>query len=140
MTSRADIVKEARSWIGTPWRHQGRLKGVASDCIGVVIGTAKALGLTAPEFDIRDYARFPDGKLLRKYLGELMDPVSLSQKQGGDVLLIRPSRIDQHIAILTFENSIIHAIDMERGVREHILDRVWAKLVVGAYKFKGLDE
>ena len=140
MATRAEVIKEARSWIRTPWRHQGRIKGVASDCIGVVIGTAKALGLTEPDFDIRDYARFPDGKLLRKYLGELMDPVSLSQKQGGDVLLIRPSRIDQHIAILTFENSIIHAIDMERGVREHILDRVWAKLVVGAYKFRGLDD
>jgi hypothetical protein len=40
-----DIVREARSYIGTPFKHQGREKGVAIDCLGVVLGVAVALDL-----------------------------------------------------------------------------------------------
>ena len=33
---RADIVEEARSWLGTPYHHQAALKGVGCDCIGLL--------------------------------------------------------------------------------------------------------
>jgi len=36
--TRAAIVAEARSWIGTRYRHQGSLKGVGCDCLGLVRG------------------------------------------------------------------------------------------------------
>ena len=35
-----DVVKEARTWIGTPFVHQGRTKGLACDCLGLMIGVA----------------------------------------------------------------------------------------------------
>ena len=38
-----EIVAEARNGIGTPYRHQGSLKGVACDCIGLVRGVWRAL-------------------------------------------------------------------------------------------------
>ncbi|NDC56413.1 MAG: hypothetical protein EBZ69_06345 [Alphaproteobacteria bacterium] len=38
--TRMDIVREAREWINTPFKHQGALKGVACDCIGLI----KAIG------------------------------------------------------------------------------------------------
>jgi hypothetical protein len=57
------ILAAARSWLGTPWRHQGRLKGVAVDCGGLIIGVGKELGLL--DFDIRAYGRIPDGQQLR---------------------------------------------------------------------------
>ncbi len=34
MTTREDIVRAARGWIGTPYRHQASLKGVGTDCLG----------------------------------------------------------------------------------------------------------
>jgi hypothetical protein len=40
-----EIVAVARSWHGTPWRHQGRLKGVAVGCGGLIIGVGRELGL-----------------------------------------------------------------------------------------------
>ncbi len=36
-------VKEARRWIGTPFRHQGALIGVGADCLGLVRGVQAAL-------------------------------------------------------------------------------------------------
>jgi len=32
------IVAAARAWIGTPYRHQASVKGVACDCLGLVRG------------------------------------------------------------------------------------------------------
>ena len=32
------IMTEVREWIGTPYQHQGRAKGFACDCLGLVIG------------------------------------------------------------------------------------------------------
>ena len=36
--TRDAIVAEARSWIGTRYRHQASLKGVGCDCLGLVRG------------------------------------------------------------------------------------------------------
>ena len=35
---RDDIVAAARSWLGTPYRHQMSLKGEGCDCIGLIRG------------------------------------------------------------------------------------------------------
>ena len=40
-----EIVAEARSWLGTPWHYQASVKGVGTDCTGVVRGVGNALGL-----------------------------------------------------------------------------------------------
>ncbi len=38
MSAREAIVAEARSWIGTPYRHGAALKGSGCDCLGLVRG------------------------------------------------------------------------------------------------------
>lgn len=46
MATRAQIVEEARSYLGTKWLHQGRTRdGV--DCAGLVACVGNALGLIA---------------------------------------------------------------------------------------------
>ena len=47
--TRADIVAEARAWIGTPYRHQASLKGVGCDCLGLVRGVWRAVIGDEPE-------------------------------------------------------------------------------------------
>ena len=46
------MIDEAREWIGTPFVHQGRTKGQACDCLGLVIAVAKAAGYSDVNFDI----------------------------------------------------------------------------------------
>ena len=43
------IIAEARSWIGTPYRHQASLKGVGCDCLGLVRGVWRTLYGEEPE-------------------------------------------------------------------------------------------
>ena len=117
----ADIIAAARTWLGTPWRHQGRLKGVAVDCGGLILGVDKELGLL--DFDTRAYGRIPDGQqlralceqhLCRKHIGDL---ASSSEAVGqaimpGDVLLMRFTRHLQHLAFVGDRGepfSLIHA-------------------------------
>jgi branched-chain amino acid transport system ATP-binding protein len=52
------LVAEARCWLGTPFRHQGRIRGQGVDCIGLVLEPARALGLT--DYRPGAYSRLPD--------------------------------------------------------------------------------
>jgi cell wall-associated NlpC family hydrolase len=47
--NRDQIVAEARSWVGTPYRHQASVKGVGCDCLGLVRGVWRALIGEEPE-------------------------------------------------------------------------------------------
>jgi cell wall-associated NlpC family hydrolase len=48
MATRAEIIAEARTWLKTPWRHQGRLKGIGCDCVGHIVCVPRALGIFPP--------------------------------------------------------------------------------------------
>jgi len=136
--TRADIIAEARTWVGTPHRHQGRLKHIATDCVGFAIMVPVTLGLLPPDFDINGYSRHPDPELMKKYLKQFADRTD--RLIGGNLLLLIPKRIPQHLGILTSETSMIHAIDQVRGVREHILDQRWRSSIAGIYSYRGIME
>src|SRR5512135_255804 len=108
MSMRNEIIAEARSWIGTPYRHQGRLKGIASDCVGFIICVPRALGLFPPDFDVNGYSRHPEPAVMRGFLDQYLDRVWPADPLPGDVLWLKPNRLPQHLAILTYDNRIIH--------------------------------
>jgi cell wall-associated NlpC family hydrolase len=112
MTKRAEIVAEARTWIGTPWQHQARLKGVAVDCVGLVIGTLRNLGLKSQCFDIAGYPRVPDGSMLALADAHLRR-IARADIKPGDVLAFAISRDPQHMGIVGDYRhgglSVIHA-------------------------------
>ena len=138
---RAAIVVEARSWLDTKFQHQARIKGVACDCAGLVIGVCKALGLT--DFDKADYSRIPDGVMLKATCDAEMTPITIDAIQPGDVLLFRFDGHPQHLAIVgDYAHgglSIIHAYSLARKVTEHRLDDVWRSRIVAAYKLPGVE-
>ena len=43
------ILTEARSWIGTPYRHQASLKVVGCDCLGLLRGVWRGVMGQEPE-------------------------------------------------------------------------------------------
>lgn len=53
---REEIVAEARTWLGTPYRHAQRAKGSAGgvDCLNLVAGVFQALGVLG-SFDAEPY-------------------------------------------------------------------------------------
>ena len=117
MTTRADVVVEARTWIGTRWHHLGRIKGVACDCAGLVIGVARALRL--PDFDVTGYGTTPHAGTLRRLCDENMRPIGQAEPQPGDVALMSWGSEPQHLAIFgdyPGGMSLIHAWAAARKV------------------------
>lgn len=113
MSTRAAIVAEARGWLGTPFHHQARLKGVGVDCIGLVIGVARALALVPAAFDVGGYPRQPDGRTLVDTAARHMTRIDRTDMQPGDVVAVSFGGDPQHFGIVAPYThgglSIIHA-------------------------------
>jgi cell wall-associated NlpC family hydrolase len=126
MTTRADVVAAAREWIATPWAHQQRVKGIAVDCAGLVVGVARELGLVEPDFDVNGYTRATDGTLLER-CAQIMRPISRTEMLPGDVLVVATDTEPCHMGILGDYRhgglSLIHAAQrgMNRVVEHRLL-------------------
>ncbi len=144
MTTRSDVVRVAREWIGTRWQHQASVKGVGTDCIGLIGGVALELGIEGAEQwkldpSLHCYGREPDPRMLLAAVVGYLDQVDRADMAPGDVLLLRFNSEPQHFAILSGETTIIHAYAQARKVVENRIDDVWRKRILRVYAFRGLD-
>ncbi len=128
------IIDAARACIGTPFRHQGRIPGVALDCAGLVIAVANALGVAY--VDQQGYSRTPANGRLECALDDqpCLERIAAMDRQPGDVLLIRFAGDPQHLAIFAGD-TLIHSYARVGSVCEHRLASVWAARIVCAYRF-----
>lgn len=55
-SARDRVLTEALSWQGTPWHHQGRVKGVGVDCLMFLAEVYERAGVI-PHADPGNYAR-----------------------------------------------------------------------------------
>lgn len=125
----ADFIAAARSYVGVPFRHQGRTRhGV--DCIGLVVCAARDIGLTLA--DRTDYPRDPNG-LLPLEMARQFAPVE--SPQAGDILLMRFRGEPQHVAILA-GTTLIHGYASIGRVVEHGMDAKWRRRIVAAYRLR----
>jgi cell wall-associated NlpC family hydrolase len=112
------LVDFARSCIGTPYHHQGRLPGVGLDCVGLVLVAAKKAGAVDPSFDVAGYARLPDGHSLMRHLRERLREVGQKEMKPGDVVCVAFAKQPQHVGVVGDYRhgglSLIHA-DGSRG-------------------------
>lgn len=134
--TREDIVNEARTWIGTPFQHQGRVKGVGADCVGIIIGVARDLGLS--EFDTRDYSKYPNVPMMGSLLREHLEEIDYKDVQPGDVLWIKVKGSPQHLAMKT-DKGILHAHMGLGKCVEVNLDKATERLVMSAFRIKGCN-
>jgi cell wall-associated NlpC family hydrolase len=89
----------AEGWIGTPFKWQGRVRA-GCDCKGLVAGIAAELGrpeAQSLEALCGDYGGKVDAARLKAGLAKLFDRVT--ERQAGDVLLLRLGGKPQHLAI-----------------------------------------
>lgn len=131
------IIQAARLALETPFRHQGRLVGIALDCAGLIVHVAQSIGA-----EVRDqggYAQLPGGGLLESALDDQPCLVRVSDMQAGDVLLMRFAGDPQHLGIYTGE-SLIHAYQPIGKVCEHLLSPEWARRIVRVYRFRGMTD
>lgn len=137
MVTGLDIVKEARTWLNTPFRHQARLKGVGVDCLGVVIGVCKALKLAEGYDDITNYSRRPNSQKIQAEIIKYGVPINLSDSMPGDIGLFKFTKEPQHFAIFT-DIGILHAYSDAGKCIEHGFDGIWENRLVQVYRLKEL--
>lgn len=100
MIEKSRVVAVARSWIGTPFHHQARVKGAGVDCIGLVIGVARDLALVPEDFDVQGYAETPDGRTLMRLAALHMTEIDRDAMGPGDVVVARFDQGAQHFGVL----------------------------------------
>ncbi len=139
MTCRAQITQVARTYLNTPFHHQGRVKGRKGgiDCVGLVAGPGKELRLLT--YDVQVYSRTPDGSLLvhaRKCLVER----SPGQRLEGTIVLFQMRASDNgphHMGLLT-PAGLIHTYANIGKVVEHSLTKAWSERIVAAFDYPGI--
>lgn len=118
MTTRAEVVAEARSWIGTRHVHQSRLKGIGVDCIGLPLEVAHNLDLLPKDLVVEGYSPVPDGYSILAWCDRYIPPrVPRTKMQPGDIVIVAFESRPQHAGIVgdyvhgNGALSIIHALD-----------------------------
>lgn len=137
--TRAQIVKQARSWIGTPYRHQASVKGAGCDCLGLVRGVWRdvygAEPMSVPPYT-PNWAEERGEETLLDAARTCLIPIENGLAQTGDVALFRmnPKAPCKHIAIFSGPTAIIHAY-WGRSVIESHMVAYWARRWAYSFRF-----
>jgi cell wall-associated NlpC family hydrolase len=136
------IVAEAETYIGTPFQHQGRLRGLGIDCAGFISEVARGAGVSDVQIPA-NYRPREDGKVMMHLLKNHMKHVPTDQVKKGDVLALcdealREPDIPRHLVIVKEVTPeaifIIHA--SQNGVKSHRLNTQWQKRIHSAWRIR----
>lgn len=160
LSRRLNIVAEARSWVGTPFRHQARVKGHAVDCANLIIGVGEAcdeLWLDPALWRrFQNYGRLPNPRRMAEAMAAFLCPIDLGPWPPTDVHMLAGAGhvwpgdvvwlqwrddLPMHLAILGDDPgrlTIIHALyDIGKCV-EHGYVAEWPGRAHSWWRFPGL--
>jgi cell wall-associated NlpC family hydrolase len=115
---RAAVICEALTWVGTPYRQCGAVKGAGVDCGMLLVRVWIEAGVVE-EFDPRPYpAEWHLHNPQERYLGWMLQcACNTNTPQPGDMVLFWFGRCFSHGAILISDTHVVHAPAEEGRVR-----------------------
>lgn len=146
MINSKNITTVAKSWIGTKFHHQGRIKinkynKGGCDCVGLIIGVCDEVGYKYKNkplsfYDNINYGRIHKNNQLKEHFDIYFYKVGKIKQ--GSILVIQINKDLQHCCIVSEfitkrEYKIIHCDVKSRGVVENFLSNEFAERVVGVY-------
>jgi len=136
------IVVAAMTYIGTPWKHQGQLRGYGIDCAHFVANVINEARASSPPIEIpHNYRPQEDGKLMSALLGANAEFIAIEDRQAGDVLAlcdeaIREPDAPRHLAfvkeVTATTTFIIHA--GAGGVVCHRMNAAWNRRIHSVWR------
>lgn len=146
----AQVVAAARSWIDTPFLHQGRVKGRGLDCVGLPLMVAEELGLA----DINgkplsgstycEYDPQPVGMHVQDICFLHLKLKPLRTLAPGDIVTLRNGSEPCHLAIIGERKGRLTLIHAYRGVVEKVieqdLDIKWTRRLSNCFSFPGVED
>jgi NlpC/P60 family putative phage cell wall peptidase len=142
MSRDASAVEIARTWLGTPYRHQASARGAGCDCLGLVRGVWRTIYGSEPEIIppyTQDWAEPEGEEALWQAALRLMRACPVAHDATGTVLLfrMRDGGIAKHLGLQADTGqapTFIHAYD-RHGVVESPLSDPWRRRVVARFAF-----
>lgn len=133
------VVAEALTWLGTPYRHQGRRKGVGCDCIGLVLGVWRAVHGEPPEQPgpyAPDWAEAGGEERFLRGVRRHFREKPAGEMATGDLLIFRwrPHLPAKHAGILVGRDRFVHAYE-GNAVSLSALVPQWRKRIAGVFSF-----
>jgi NlpC/P60 family putative phage cell wall peptidase len=117
MSLRDQIVAEARTWIGTPYHHEARLKGVGVDCATFIYEVLLTVHAMEPKvldhYSTNWFLHTND----ERYMIEVMKIADeIEAPKPGDLAMFKYGRAYAHAAIVLQWPIIVHASRQARAV------------------------
>ena len=143
MSTSDKIIEAALSWVGTPYHHQQRCKGVGVDCAHLIAGVAIDAGLIPADVQLpMDYSpewnMHNEEQMLLSYL-ELFGCKEKVKTEPGDIICFTIGKAVGHVGIMISETQYVHAQNLVAPYRVTIntLSGKWAKRHTHTYSFPG---
>ncbi len=138
-----DVVRVARNWIGTPYHHQASLRGVGTDCLGLVRGIWRDLYQREAEMPpryTRDWAEASGRETMLEAARRHMIEKQLADAAAGNVVVfrLRDGAVAKHAGVLTGLDTMIHAQEGAPAA-EVVLCRWWKRRIAGVFAFPGVE-
>ncbi len=139
--TRAAVLRCARDWLDTPYRHQASLQGVGTDCLGLIRGIWRELYGDEPETPpayTPDWAEISGEETLLCAAKRWLTPIATPQP--GDVLLFRMAANApcKHIGIMAADARILHAYWGKSVVFSHFAP-FWQRRHAASFAFPPLN-
>jgi NlpC/P60 family putative phage cell wall peptidase len=107
---RQQIITAARGWLGTPFHHEGRVKGAGVDCLQLLIAVYSEVGLLPPVEPEHYPWDWHFHRSEERYLqGVAQHARQVPAAEPGDIDLFKFGRCVSHAAIVLDWPRCIHA-------------------------------
>ncbi len=117
---RQQIAKEAKEWIGTPYKHFSSVKGSGADCGLFIMKVYENVGLIIykqPDFYPLDWAyHSPTGELFEQIVAGYCVETTKEKAGLGDIILYKFGKVLSHASIIVEDKMIIHS-EVRIGVK-----------------------
>jgi len=142
MTAADRALAEARSWIGTPYRHQASAKSLGTDCLGLLRGVWRHVYGAEPEAVppyTEDWAEPAHREVLFEAADRWLVQKPIHEAATGDVLLfrMREGSIAKHLGLQSDVGPhprFIHSYT-GYGVIESSLSAPWQRRIAARFAF-----